>query len=393
MKLAILGGSFNPVHLGHLFLADAVLTGFGYDRVILVPAFQSPFKIGAEGPAAADRMDMLAASIPQDPRLTIDDCELSRQGVSFTIDTVRDIIDRYRPEGKPGLILGDDLAGTFAQWQSHAEIAELADIIIARRLSGPEHAALENFPYPYKALNNEIMNISSHMVREKIRLGENWHYLVPPGARYIIEDRLLYGFTGRQEKGGLAETIARIENSVRAVVSPHRFVHSRNTALMAADLCRRFGLDAQKGYLAGIAHDMCKRMSERELNRLARADGGGLSKLEKQKPGMLHARAAATLLRKRFGITDQDILEAIRCHTTGSQDMGALAKAVYIADKIEVSRSGIDPALRTMSETADLESLFMAVFNNTVAHLKSRELDLSYGTRRLLGAMHKRNKP
>ena len=345
---------------------------------------------------------MLAASIPGDPRLTIDDCEVRRQGVSFTIDTIHEIISRYKPEGKPGLILGDDLASMFSQWQKPAEIAELVDIIIARRVSDTETPGLAGFPYPYRALDNEIIDVSSHMVREKISRGENWRYLVPPGARYLIEDRFLYGFTGDaavlerdsvQEKGDavLTETIVRVENEARMVLSASRFIHSRNTALMAWDLCCRFGLDARKGYLAGIAHDICKSMGERELVRLAHADGGGSSKLEKEKPSLLHARAAAVLLRRKYGITDRDILEAIRCHTTGSRDMGSLAKAVYVADKVEISRHGIDPALRDMSRNADLDTLFRAVLNNTVAHLRSKEVDLSYGTKRLLAAMHKRN--
>jgi len=404
LRLAILGGSFNPVHIGHLFLADTALTGFGYDRVILIPAFQSPFKIGAEGASPSNRLEMLMASIPGDPRLTIDDCEIRRQGVSFTIDTIHEIIERYRPEGKPGLILGDDLASTFEKWQSPAEIAELVDIIIARRITDPVNAPLAEFPYPHKALNNELMSVSSQMIREKISSGDNWRYLVPPGARNLIEDRFLYGFTrtfnevpvaAEPEKDGiiLAETIIRIEDDARAGLSASRFMHSRHTALMAWDLCRRFGLDAQKGYLAGIAHDMCKHMGEKELVRLARADGGGSTKLEKEKPSLLHARAAAVLVRRKYGIDDQDILEAIRCHTTGGKGMGDIAKVVYVADKIEVSRQGIDPVLRNMSRSADLDTLFGAVFNNTVARLRSRELDLSYGTKRLLVAMHKRNKP
>ena len=411
MKLAILGGSFNPVHLGHLFLADTVLAGLGYDRIILIPTFQSPFKIGVDGASPSNRMEMLVASIPGDPRLTIDDCEIRRQGVSFTIDTIRDIIARYRPEGKPGLILGDDLASTFDQWQSPAEIAELVDIIIARRIASPENSGSAAFPYPCKALDNEIMNVSSQMVREKISQNENWRYLVPQGARSLIEDRFLYGFSGgaanaapapdipefalEREKGeeALTELIVRVENDARTTLSASRFMHSRNTALMAWDICRRFGLDAQKGYLAGIAHDLCKSMGERELVRLAHSDGGGSSKLERGKPGLLHARAAAVLVRRKYGITGEDILEAIRCHTTGSRDMGSLAKAVYVADKIEISRHGIDPALRNMSHSADLDTLFRAVLDNTVAHLRSREIDLSYGTKRLLAAMQKRNNP
>lgn len=430
MKLAILGGSFNPVHIGHLFLADSVLCGLGYDRLVLVPAFESPFKIGAEAASPRDRLDMLAASIPADPRLTIDDCEINRQGVSYTIDTLKDIIARYRPDGKPGLVLGDDLASTFYRWRSPGEIAELSDIIIARRIqdtssragsngnspSGKKSAGADEFacnggnddgkagkfPYPHKTLDNEIINVSSRMVREKIGRAEAWHFLVPQGARCIIEDRALYGFTPAAGtppptmnpiagKGGLSEAIVHIENDVRNILDFRRFMHSRNTALLSWDLCRRFGLDPQKGYLAGITHDICKAMGEKELIHLARSDGRSFSRMEQAKPGLLHGRAGAVFIRKKYGITDEDIIESIQYHTTGKKEMGALSKVVYIADKIEISRNGVDSDLRKMSLTVDLETLFRAVLDNTIAYLKSRKLDISYDTRKLLSAMKKRN--
>ena len=190
MKLAILGGSFNPVHMGHLVLAYTVLSALRYDRIILIPTYQSPFKQGAVGGGPQDRLDMLAASIPGDPRLTMDDCEIKRKGVSYTIDTVKDIIARYRPEGKPGLVLGDDLAGNFFSWRQAAEIMRQVDIIIAHRVA----AASESFPYPHKRLNNAIIEISSAVLRDSIKDQGNWRYLVPHGARAIIEDRKLYGY-------------------------------------------------------------------------------------------------------------------------------------------------------------------------------------------------------
>jgi nicotinate-nucleotide adenylyltransferase len=415
LKLAILGGSFDPVHIGHLLLADEVIRAFGYDRVILVPAFQSPFKINAEKASSQERLLMLAASIAGDPRLTIDDCEIRREGVSYTIDTLKDIIDRYKPEAKPGLIIGDDLASTFSKWRSPEEIAELADIIIARRMADaccpatlnvtlsatPAATPAFKFPYPHKTLDNEIMNVASHKIREKIAQDTAWRYLVPSGARHIIEDKGLYGFTARPAGEtepdsppslGLKECIIRIEKDVRFSLDFSRFIHSRNTALLAWDLCRRFGLDSQKGYLAGIAHDMCKSFDKTDLVSLAYKDGGSISKLEQKKPGLLHARAAAVLLEKKYGINDRDILDAIRYHTTGNWDMDSLAKVVYVADKIEVSREGVDPVLRKMCQSAELDTLFRAILNNTVSHLKARHLDISYGTRRLLTAMEKRNK-
>jgi nicotinate-nucleotide adenylyltransferase len=395
VRLAILGGSFNPVHTGHLYLADTVLTRLGYHRIILVPAFQSPFKPGAETASPQDRLDMLAASITGDPRLTVDDCEIKREGVSYTIDTVADICRRYRPEGKPGLILGDDLAETFHQWRNAGAIAEQTGIIIARRLFGGPAAAA--FPFPYTGLDNEVMNVSSRLVREMILQGGAWRYLVPSGARDIIEGRRLYGL--KEDRIGPhdseteidLETLLEIENAARKKLSPSRFLHSRNTALLARDLCLRFNLDPRKGYLAGIAHDMCKSMGLREIIRLAGSDGGGITKLEKAKPSLLHGRAAAVLLKKQYGIHNKEVLDAVRYHTTAGGG-GDLSKVVYVADKIETSREDVNDELRELSRTADLNTLFTAALDTTVAYLRSQKMDISSGTLRLLASMHKKEK-
>ncbi|MFP3091314.1 nicotinate (nicotinamide) nucleotide adenylyltransferase [Treponema sp. TIM-1] len=402
MKIAILGGSFNPVHLGHLFLADGVISAFGYDRVIMIPTFQSPFKPGAPITSAEDRLDMLAASITADPRLTVDDSEIRRQGVSYTIDTLGDIERRYLPQGKPALILGDDLARDFPQWKKAQEIAERADIIIAHRISSEELP----FPFPHRRLKNDIMDLSSGMVRDRIRQGESWRYLVPQAARLIIEDRGLYGVTpaavprspepvlsGGEGSGSPTVSwalIGEIETVVRHTLASGRFLHSRNTALLTYDICLRFHLDAAAGYLAGIAHDMAKPLPEDVLIRLAGSDGQGISPLEYKKVSLLHARAAAVLLKDRFGVHNESILEAVRFHTTGDMSMGPLAKAVFIADKIEPSRQEVDPRLRELNRYHDLEDLFTAVVDETVVYLSSRNVDISESTKRLLAAIHKR---
>jgi nicotinate-nucleotide adenylyltransferase len=384
MKLAILGGSFNPVHLGHLYLADAVLSTFGYDRVVLVPAFKSPFKLGAAAPSPQDRLDMLAASIPGDPRLVIDDCEIRREGVSYTVDTIADITRRYLPEAKPALILGDDLAKDFPRWKSADKILEQADIIIARRIL----SEAGEFPYPCRQMKNEVMEISSAQVRELILQGGHWRYLVPAGARAVIEDRGLYGLPSERSPA----FIVRMENEARVLLSPPRFLHSRQVAVMTSDLCRIFGLDPHAGYVAGIVHDIGKHLGEGDLLKLAKADKQPISPLEKQRPSLLHGRAGAVLLREQYGIRDRAVLDAVMYHTTGGSGMGPLAKALYIADKIEVSREGVKPQLRDFHEyrgtgEQGLDRLFGNILGETVAWLRSREIVLSEGTLRLLEQM------
>jgi nicotinate-nucleotide adenylyltransferase len=146
-------------------------------------------------------------------------------------------------------------------------------------------------------------------------------------------------------------------------------------------------MDPASGYLAGIAHDMCKSLPESELVRLTKKDGKPVSKLERKKPTLLHARAAAVLLRERFGIHNKDILEAIRLHTMADTEMCPLAKVVFIADKIEVSREHVSSALRDNGSFDDLDALFAAVLDETVAYLRSRKLTLSKGPLRLLEAL------
>ena len=391
MRLAILGGSFNPMHLGHLFLADTVLSALHYDRVVFVPAYKSPFKLAAAGmeDSARDRLEMIAASIAGDPRLTVDACEIRRGGVSYTVDTVADIMRRYAPDGKPGLIIGDDLTADFPQWHKSAEILAMADIIIARRTHAGEGAAAA-VPYPCTQITNDVMEVSSAMIREKIAAGGAWRYLVPPAVRSLIEERGMYGLADQTDdhESHSVETqslILRVEEMVRESQSLERFLHSRNTALMSWDLCRRLSLEPGMGYLAGIAHDLAKPLSDKELLKLAKSDGGRISRLEKEKPSLLHGRASAVLLKERFNVHNEAVLEAIALHTMGGKNMGPLAKIVYIADKMEVSREKVDPAVRkTVCGSNDLDRIFVMALDQTVSWLHAKKLKLSEETLNLL---------
>ncbi|MDR0316656.1 MAG: nicotinate (nicotinamide) nucleotide adenylyltransferase [Treponema sp.] len=395
VKLAILGGSFNPIHKGHLFLADTALSSLNYDRVVMVPALRSPFKLSASEMenSAAQRLEMLAASIAGNPRLTFDDCEIRRGGVSYTVDTLRDIITRYMPDEKPGLIIGDDLAAEFLQWHKSREILHMADIIIARRV----HTQRIEYPYPNIQIANERLEISSALIRERIQTGAAWRDLVPPAACAIIEEQRLYGCkknAGNSESSAApaSDLVLRVEEAVRKSLDAGRFLHSRNTAILAWDLCQRFGLDPALGYLAGVAHDLAKQMDGETLLRLAEKDGKPITKLQQKKSGLLHGRACAVLLREQFGIHNEDVLEAVALHTSGSDNMGPLAKVIYIADKLEVSREKAEPVLRKMCYTEDvLDRIFYATFDQNVSWLRSRKLELSEDTYRLLERMKGKN--
>jgi len=404
VKLGILGGSFNPVHNGHLYLARKALSFLNLDRVVFIPAYQSPFKLNAfssesKMPSANDRLDMLAASLTGDPGFAIDNCEIKREGVSYTVDTLEDIISRYQPSGKPVLIIGDDLAAEFLNWHESDKILQLADIAIARRIDSP----IEKYSFAHVLIENDVMKVSSRDIRQKIKDDNDWQSLVPQGAKEIIIEQNLYGFMGNMgQKTSKSdakidvlipietitrEVINRVETAVRGALNTERFLHSRSTAVLAVDMCRRFGLDPLCGYLAGIAHDFAKQIDGKQLLKIVKSSKQyTISGLEKDKPNLLHGKAAAVLLRQRFCIHNEDILEALAFHTSGIAGMGPLAKIIYIADKIECTRN-IDPAFRKMfneDKELPLDLILFAVIEKTIVKLKAKELDLSKDTIKLL---------
>lgn len=382
MRLAILGGSFDPVHVGHLALAEAAAAS-GYDRVLLIPSSTSPHKASAFE-SAEDRLALLSAAVAGSRALSVDDCELLRGGVSYTIDTVADVARRYLPEGRIGVLLGDDLVAGFPSWRRAADLAEEAELVLARRL--PDGAA--PFPYPHRALPNALVRASSSEVRAAARSGADWRRLVPPAVAREIEARGLYGVPRSAElpaaPSSSADAFVRVEERAAAWLGPRRFMHARSVALLARDLCVRHGLDPERGYLAGIGHDLCKELPAGRLRDLAGRDGRGFDELESAKPSLLHARAAAVLMREEFGIVDEGVLEAVRLHTSADAGMGDLAKLVYAADKIEPLRPDVRDGLRALAARASLEDLFAAVLRDTAAYLAKRGRAVSAAASRAL---------
>jgi nicotinate-nucleotide adenylyltransferase len=158
-------------------------------------------------------------------------------------------------------------------------------------------------------------------------------------------------------------------------------------AVLSAQLCRRFHIDERAGYLAGIAHDMCKHLGAQRIEALALQDGLPVSPIERQKSELMHGRAAAVYLQTYHGIIDESLLQAIRMHTFGGPEMGALAKIVYIADKIEPSREGINPVLRVSCRTDPLSVLFARVVSDTQQYLRERGKAMAEETDALLAEL------
>jgi nicotinate-nucleotide adenylyltransferase len=188
MKAAILGGTFNPPHWAHLFLAEEVRTLLGYDRIVFVPANLPAHKEVATDISPKQRWDMLEQALEGWPYFIADSCEIDRGGATYSIETVPKLVQKYRIKGKPGFIIGDDLLAGFASWKRAGELAESVDLIVAHR----SHRRRKAFAFPHRYIDNLMLPISSSDIRKRIRNNEAVRFLVPEAVWSYIEDNALY---------------------------------------------------------------------------------------------------------------------------------------------------------------------------------------------------------
>jgi len=189
MRIAILGGTFNPPHIGHLILIEELLVRGDFQEVLVIPANIPPHKTVQEDPGPQMRLALLDASIQGWPHVVIEDCELKRTGPSYSVDTLEQLWNQKRFDEKPALIIGDDLAADFmTAWKDPMRILQLADIVIAHRRTAAE-LSLE---YPHYYLENLLIPISSTLIRERIQTEGAWKSLVVPQVRTLIEYYGLY---------------------------------------------------------------------------------------------------------------------------------------------------------------------------------------------------------
>jgi len=189
VKAIILGGTFDPVHIGHLHLADLAAHRFGAGEVIFIPSYVSPHKEGRRTEPAEHRIAMLEIALKGTP-WRVDTCEIRRGGTSYTIDSVRELKESCGWSEPPGLLLGDDLSAGFSRWKEPEALSREARLILASRLE----TSAGTFPYPHERLNNRILNVSSTEVRRALREGDAVRYLLPPGVWEYIRREGLYGF-------------------------------------------------------------------------------------------------------------------------------------------------------------------------------------------------------
>ncbi len=191
MKIGYLGGSFDPVHFGHLIAAQDVYEQFKFDRMFLVPAAQAPLKPNDVQSSVADRLAMLQAACEWDRRFEIVDYELNKGGLSYTIDSVRHFRAQF-PHDELYWIIGGDQLPLLPRWNDIAELAKLIEFIFLERPGHPSKSHSEIPGLRLHRCDGHLIEISSSELRQRVRAGLSLHYFCPQKVIAYIESKQLY---------------------------------------------------------------------------------------------------------------------------------------------------------------------------------------------------------
>jgi nicotinate-nucleotide adenylyltransferase len=191
MKIGFLGGSFDPVHFGHLIAAQDVLEQFRLDRLFLVPAAQAPLKPNDIQSSVEDRLAMLRSATEWDRRLEISDYELKKGGVSYTIDSVRHFRGQF-PNDELFWIIGGDQLPQLHRWKDIGELVRLVEFIFLERPKHPVKPHVEIEGLRLRRCDGHLIEISSSQLRERVKAGLSLHYFCPQKVIAYIASRQLY---------------------------------------------------------------------------------------------------------------------------------------------------------------------------------------------------------
>lgn len=368
MRIAIYGGSFNPPHLGHAEAAWTVYEELKPDIFLIVPDNIPPHKEMEEGdPSAEQRLELCRLAFGDIPNVVISDIETSREGKSYTADTVRLLRERY-PEDELNLVLGTDMLLCFDEWYQFEYLLQECRLLVLAREDGREQELMDKIREletehgaRVTLLSHTPLEMSSSEIRERVKLR----------LRAGLLDDKVYSCIIQNGYYDALPELSWLREKAYAYLEPERIAHVVGCESEAVMLAKTWGEDPDTAATAGILHDITKKFRGEEQLNLCRKYGIVYDEAEARNTAILHARTGAAMARELFHISDE-IYEAIRWHTTGKPDMSTLEKILYLADFIEPTRDF--PGLEELRKLAyrDLDAAMALALSMCLGDIRRR---------------------
>ena len=405
VRLGFMGGTFDPIHMGHLRVAEEMRLALSLDAVVFIPTGNPVFKKDQKVTDAHVRLEMCRRAVQSNPHFDVSPIEVEREGDTFTVDTLRELRDHFPSNVRFFFIVGSDSAITVGKWRGCAEIAQLASLAVAEGRPGSagedelREAIMAAAPFDLHIVHVSPLKVASRELRAELAEGGRCRYLIPECVRdYIFEhglyetDHIHVPSVCSETECDASDVLSKAFFKARKVelekrVGAKRYAHSLGVSEACVELAKTYGVDVKKARLAGLLHDWDKGMDDDQ----ARARVVELDMVDEvnpwvveHMPRVLHGYTAARALGREFPQIPGDILQAIDRHTTAAEDMSELDMVLYIADAIEPGRQfGRIDELRAAVGNVSLEELYYQTYEYWTFLLFERRKTLHPDTMRI----------
>lgn len=356
MNIGIFGGSFDPPHLEHVQLAAAAVGSLNLDKLFVVPAHTPPHKKDKVLSSDENRLEMCRIAFNDCPRTEVSDCEIRQGGTSYTYLTCRRFRELY-PAAKLFWLVGTDMLRDFPTWRNPEEILSLASLAVCARAEKPGWTEKElkdftaRFQTDFAIIRYDGKDVSSTEVRVLAAAGEDVISLVGAKTAEYIRKNRLYEIPHARE--------------ALLLEKPSRRAHSIRVALFAAEYAAKFGISEKQAVTAALFHDCAKNLPPDSPYLRGFRPPKGVPE------PVLHQYSGAYVAEKFFEVTDGEVLDAIRYHTSGRADMTSLEKLVFLSDMLESGRQfdGVEK-LRKIFREEGLDPCMRQALKDTLSYLE-----------------------
>lgn len=330
-KIGILGGTFDPIHNGHIEMAEAAKKRLDLSEILFITGGNPPHKKEKKVTDCKIRHEMTELCLRGREGFFAIDYEVKKENYSYTAETLG-YLKKENPDNEYFFIVGADSLDYMEKWFRPEEIFKLSTIVVFSRgdflVEKKAKDLEERFGGKVIILTDKISDISSTKIRLLADMGEDISEYVPKPCKEYIEKNGLY-------KGELS----KVREEVKSALEEKRYIHTLGVAKMSVYLAEIYGVDIKKAYLAGLLHDIAKNIPKDEMIKLSKEKNVPLDDFEWENPHLIHPKLGAYIAREKFKIEDDDILNAIKWHTLGRPGMSDLEKIIYVSDMIEEGRS------------------------------------------------------
>ena len=348
MKIGIMGGTFDPIHNGHLMLGEYAKDLFSLDEIWFMPNGNPPHKMNEKIESQTKhRVEMVRRAISDKDGFVLQLYEVKRKEINYSYLTMEHFRDAY-PDCEFYFIIGADSLFALESWVHPEKLVKTCVILAAYRDDKNTDEMMKQILYlnekygaDIRLLKTPSVDISSTEIRQRLKNGLSVQDMIPESVYKYIQDHRLFA-------GDLEE----MKEKVRQSQQGSRFAHTLGVVETAIQLAKQYQVDEKKAEIAALLHDCAKEIC----------------------PGLQHAPKGAELAKTEYGIQDEEILDAIRWHTTGRPGMSKLDKIIYIADYIEPNRNQA-PNLDELRRLAmvDLDECLYAILKATLAYLETKK--------------------